>query len=176
MSQAHSAPPRKAKTLRSTTMVPNFEGDAATPNRQTGLQRRDQVFRYIVGFGTREAEAIIISNHKTRSQDVSVKQMADRLSAVFGVRKKQAAILMGVSESALSRNTDVSADMLDRTLQASEVFADVVSVLGSAEARKWFGTPNPALENQVPVQLLSSRVGEKKVQQVIGALLDGAYL
>ena len=175
MSQAHKAP-RKPKTLRPATTPPDFEGDTVTPSRQTGPQRHDQVFRYIAGFGTHEAEAIIIRNHRTTSEQVSVKQIADRLSAVFGVRKKQAAILMGISESALSRNTDVSADMLDRTLQASEVFADVVSVLGSAEARKWFGTPNPALENQIPVQLLSSRVGEKRVQQVIGALLDGAYL
>ncbi|WP_407542945.1 MbcA/ParS/Xre antitoxin family protein (plasmid) [Deinococcus radiomollis] len=176
MPQTHSAPTRKPKSLRPVATPPDFDGHPNTPHRHTGPQQRDQVFRYIAGFGTHEAEAIIISNHRTKREQVTVKQLADRLSAVFGVRKKQAAILMGVSESALSRNTDVSADMLDRTLQASEVFADVVSVLGSAQARKWFGTPNPALENQAPVQLLSSRVGEKRVQQVIGALLDGAYL
>ena len=166
----------------------------------TGLQRRDLIFEHITGFGASTAEKMILGEipaggpirdqtpacpekatqasrvSAERDAGITVKRLADRLAEVFGLQKAQAAAMMGVSESTVSRHTRPNTDVLDRTLLASQVFADVSDVLGSENAQRWFSTPNAALDHRTPLKLLSSRLGEKKVQQVIGALLDGAYL
>ena len=146
-----------------------------------GPERRAQVFQYVAGVDVFQAEAMILNSPPATLKGTTLKattlnDLASRLAELFGVRKADAAELLGVSISAISRQTPPTSDVLDRTLMVSEVFADVTGVLGTEGAQKWFNTPNRALGDQAPVTLMSSRLGEKRVQRVIGALLDGAYL
>lgn len=192
--------PQVKATRRSVRAAQAAALDSKLKGGLSGLQRRDLVFEYIAGFRAGTAEKLILGEIPAAENasgsagfspqkvtrtirtpaespvEVTVKRLADRLAEVFGLQKAQAAAMMGVSESTVSRHTRPSTDVLDRTLLASQVFADVSDVLGSKNAQRWFSAPNAALDNRTPLQLLSSRLGEKKVQQVIGALLDGAYL
>lgn len=145
-----------------------------------GPERRAHLFKYVAGVDIIQAEAMILNSSLTNQSapllSTTLNDLATRLANVLKLRKSDAAGLIGVSTSAISRKTPPSTDVLDRMLSVSAVFADVTEVLGAEGAQKWFNTPNRALGDQAPVTLLNSRVGEKRVQQVIGALLDGAYL
>jgi putative toxin-antitoxin system antitoxin component (TIGR02293 family) len=138
---------------------------------------RDEVFRYVTGVEAPDVMSVIIDGDSRRiPAGVSVKRVADRLAEVFGVRKAEAARLMGVSESTVSRRSKPSADVLDRTLAASDVFSKVAAVLGTDGARAWFRTPNPVFGAHAPIELLRTRTGEKQVENAVEALLNGAFL
>lgn len=140
-------------------------------------QARDEVFRYVTNVEADVARGLLLQQGQPEARTVATaKGVADRLSELLGIRKKDAARLMGVSESTISRRTKVGPDVLDRTLVVSEVFANVAAVLGPEGARSWFTTPNAALGGRAPYQLMATRAGERRVTEVIEALLNGAYL
>ncbi|WP_216328066.1 antitoxin Xre/MbcA/ParS toxin-binding domain-containing protein [Deinococcus aestuarii] len=148
---------------------------ASSPH--VGAGGRDEVFKYVTGVDAPEVIAIIIGGDgRLIPAGVSVGRVADRLAEVFGVRKAEAARLLGVSESTVSRRTKPSPDVLDRTLAASEVFANVAAVLGPDGARTWFRTPSPAFDDHTPLDLLRTRTGERQVENVVESLLNGAFL
>lgn len=138
---------------------------------------RDEIFEFVSGLGTLHGTEIILGGDaKLLPGTLSMKRVADRLSLLFGIRKVETAQLMGVSESTVSRRTKPSTDVLDRALTASTIYADVAAVLGPQDARVWFGQPNPALDGRRPIELLRTRTGEKQLEGVITALLNGAFL
>ena len=138
---------------------------------------RDELFRHLTGVGADEARALLLGSGVPEGRTAAAaKGIADRLAELLDVRKRDAARLMGVSESTISRRTGVGLDVLDRMLALSEVFADVAAVLGPEGARDWLTTPNAALDGGAPYQLMSTRAGERRVTDVIEALLNGAYL
>lgn len=144
---------------------------------QVGAGGHDEVFEYVTGFAASSAVAIVLGGDAGGTlEGVSVGDVAQRLAEVFGVRKADAARLLGVSESTVSRQSRPSVDVLDRTLTASEVFASVAAVLGPDGARIWFRTPSAVLGGHAPLDLLCTRTGEKQVQGVVEALLNGAFL
>lgn len=138
---------------------------------------RDVLFEYVAGLDAPTAIAIIVSDaSEARAGGATVKVVADRLARLLGVRKVDAARLMGVSESTVSRRTKPSADVLDRALAVSGVLANVTAALGPDGARQWLRSPNPALAGRAPLDLLHTRAGERQVENVVEALLNGAYL
>ena len=98
------------------------------------------------------------------------------LSALLGLRSKEVAAMLGVSESRVSRNDQVTLAILDRTEGVSDTFAYVAAVLGFTHARDWLKAPNVALEGVAPYTLLGTHYGQKKVENLIIALLNGAVI
>ena len=107
---------------------------------------------------------------------LSARVIMTNLSVLLDLRSKEVAPLLGVSESRISRNDQVTLSMLDRAEGISDTFARVAAVLGFEHARDWFKTSNPALEGTAPYTLLSTYYGQKKVDNLITALLNGAVV
>ncbi len=109
-------------------------------------------------------------------EHLSARAMMTNLGALLDLRSKEVASLLGVSESRISRNDRVTLAMLDRAEGISDTFARVAAVLGFEHARDWFKAPNAALEGSSPYTLLSTHYGQKKVDNLVTALLNGAVV
>ena len=107
---------------------------------------------------------------------LSARAIMTNLSTLLDLRSKEVASLLGVSESRISRNDQVTLSMLDRAEGISDTFSKVAAVLGFKHARDWFKSPNSALEGAAPYTLLSTHYGQKKVDNLIAALLNGAVV
>lgn len=147
-------------------------------NLPVGMQaRRDQLFKRITGLEARQTERLLLDDSDlTLTKSIPMNTLTTALSKVFGLSKAQVQILLGVSGNPVSRLSFPSRDVLDRIWMLSGVFADVEAVLGEAGARRWLARPHPGLTGRTPVALLGTRLGERRVQDLIGAALDGAFL
>jgi putative toxin-antitoxin system antitoxin component (TIGR02293 family) len=140
-------------------------------------QARDALFHWLTQLDAgRDLDALIFSGAPPARPQSSTSTIGDRLAELFDVRKRQAAALLGVSESTISRNAQPSSDAIDRVYALSDLFSEVATVLGAEGARRWLVRPNPALHDASPLTLLHTRAGTRRVQQVIQALQDGNYL
>jgi putative toxin-antitoxin system antitoxin component (TIGR02293 family) len=63
----------------------------------------------------------------------------------------------------------------DRVWRASAVFGKAVDLFEGdvAAARRWLQTPQPALGGQVPLEIASTEVGAREVENLIGRLEHG---
>lgn len=113
---------------------------------------------------------------KAVPEEASASSLLSNLATLLAIRKRDAAAILGVSESRISRNDRIDVPMLDRAQGVSEVFAHVAAVLGPEGAQTWFKTPNPALEFEPPYRLLGTSYGERRVANLITALLNGAVV
>ena len=107
---------------------------------------------------------------------LSLRATVTKLSTLLGLRSKEVATMLGVSESRMSRNDKVTLSVLDRAEGVSDIFASVSAVLGFADARDWFKRPNPGLGGAAPYTLLETHYGQKKVENLITSLLNGAVV
>lgn len=107
---------------------------------------------------------------------LSAKVIRNRIAEFLRVRKGDADELLGTSSSQLSRSDRVSPEILDRAYALSRTFERVSAVLGPEHARYWLSEPNPGLEGEVPLELLRSRYGGERVENLVEALLNGAVV
>lgn len=64
----------------------------------------------------------------------------------------------------------------DRLVRAARVFAAAVDALGDEEkARGWLQRSNRALGGEVPLDLLDTEIGARRVEQVLGRIAYGVY-
>ncbi|PYE52039.1 antitoxin Xre/MbcA/ParS toxin-binding domain-containing protein [Deinococcus yavapaiensis] len=139
------------------------------------LDRRRDVFKYVTNLDEHDVIGDLTLGRPVKTP-ATTSTIAAGIADLLGTTKKEAATLLGISESTMSRQTPVRTDALDRALTMSAVYADVAAVLGADGATAWFSTPNPAFDGERPVTLMSTRTGQRKVEGVVAALLDGAYL
>jgi hypothetical protein len=98
------------------------------------------------------------------------------LATLLGINKTAAMALLGVSPSRKTRNPNLDADILDRALMALNLFARVASIIGEEAARAWLQKPKRALDGATPLELLPTRLGLSRLDGLLTALEDGAYL
>ena len=134
-----------------------------------------KVFGELTGVDYYDLDAIWLG-HKSVPSAASASSLVSHLSLLLEVRKRDAASILGVSESRVSRNDKVDVPMLDRAQGVSEVFAGVAAVLGPEGAQHWFKTPNPGLDGEPPHKLLGTNYGARRVENLITALLNGAVV
>ena len=140
------------------------------------LHTRDELAERVFNTPYQRVERAILEN--TAIGDTTLKELTHDLAEVFGIGKAQTIGLLGVSAAKVSRAArgNVEVEVLDRAASAIVVFARVATVLGPEAAPAWFEEPKRALDGARPLELLSSRVGLKRLDQVLTALEDGAYL
>lgn len=109
-------------------------------------------------------------------QSTSARATRDCLAGLLRVRKADASELLGSSDSRFSRNDTVDRDILDRTFAILDIFVPVAAALGAANAADWLNSPHAALDGQVPIRLLGTNYGRKLVNDLVDALLAGAYV
>lgn len=134
-----------------------------------------EIFKALTGLDYYELDAIWLRQLGV-PEHLSARGIMTNLGALLGLRSKEVAAMLGVSESRVSRNDRVTLTILDRAEGISDLFASAYAVLGFAHARDWFSAPNPALEGAAPYTLLSSHYGQKKVENLVAALLNGAVV
>lgn len=85
---------------------------------------------------------------------------------------------LGLSPRTLrNRTRKLNPDEAQRSFRAFRVFRRATEVLGDEEsARGWLKTPQRALGERKPLDLLAFDVGVEEVLNVLGAVEEGAYL
>ncbi len=137
-------------------------------------QTRDALFAQVLST-TPEGVADAVLNQTTVGEP-SVDRVLARLADLLGVSKTEALGVLGISRSRKSKNPAMNVELLDRTHSALTLFARVASVLGQAGAEAWFVSPKVALDGARPIDLLATRVGVGKLQNMLTALEDGTFL
>lgn len=144
------------------------------PAHKPGVVKR-KIFETMTGLDYYALDTLWLKQREV-PEDLSARGIMTNLSALLGLRSKEVATMLGVSESRVSRNDQVTLSILDRTEGVSDIFASVSAVLGFTHARAWFKAPNAALEGAAPYTLLSTHYGQKKLENLITALLNGAVV
>ena len=135
---------------------------------------REALFEQVLDTTPNEvAEAVL---RQTVVGESSLEQVLTRLASLLGISKSEALAVLGISRSRKSKNPDMSVELLDRTYSALTLFARVASVLGQEGAQAWFGSSKAALDGTRPIDLLATRVGVSKLQNMLTALEDGTFL
>ncbi len=76
----------------------------------------------------------------------------------------------------LERDGSLSREQSDRAWRLSELLVKASELFGSKqEAELWFDTPAPALDRKKPIELMSSSVGARMVEQLLGRIEHGVY-
>lgn len=109
-------------------------------------------------------------------QGLSARLIRNRVADFLHIRKSDADELLGTSSSQLSRSDRVNPEILDRTYALARTFERVSAVIGPEHARYWLSEPNPGLEGEVPLELLQTRYGGERVENLVEALLNGAVV
>lgn len=146
---------------------------ALSAHKPSAVKR--EIFETITGLDYYALDTIWLAQSEV-PKGLSARSIMTNLSALLGLRSKEVAAMLGVSESRVSRNDQVTLSILDRTEGVSDIFAGVAAVLGFTHARDWFKAPNPALEGAAPYTLLGTHYGQKKLENLITALLNGAVV
>lgn len=102
------------------------------------------------------------------------------LAEKLAVERRTLAKVVGISDRTLSRrlasNAKLTHEESDRTMRLARVFAQAVDTLGASEkAAHWMNTPNLALGNETPLQLLDTDSGAQEVEAVLMRIEWGVY-
>ena len=140
----------------------------------TLLDTKHETFEAVLGVAPNLIETAIL-NQQTAGES-SLDEVLAKLADLFGVKKRDALTILGISRSRKSKNPTMNVVLLDRTYSALEVFSRITRILGREAAKQWIRTPKEALDGATPLAMLETRVGLRKLQDMLTALEDGAYL
>ena len=100
------------------------------------------------------------------------------LAARLAISTRTLARALGLSERTLrNRTRKLTGDEAERSFRVYRVFRRAIEVFGDEDqARAWLTTPQPALGEREPLDLLVRDVGEDEVLSVLAAVEDGGYL
>lgn len=105
----------------------------------------------------------------------SLESAADRLHLE---RAEISSVLMLAPRTLSRRKREghLRPDESDRLFRLARIVAQATEVLGSQEkATSWLRRPNRALDNAVPLQLLDTDAGTRRVEQVLGRIEHGVF-
>lgn len=102
------------------------------------------------------------------------------LAGGLAVDRKAVARIVGIPERTLTRRLSsharLTSDESDRTVRVARILALASDVLGDkARASQWLQTPNRALQNVAPFELLDNDTGVQTVETILGRISYGVY-
>lgn len=100
------------------------------------------------------------------------------LAEMLAVSTRTLAAALGINDRTLrNRTRHLTGDESERSFRAYRVFRRATEVLGDATAAKlWMSTPQAALAEKKPIELLTRDVGVETVLNVLAGIEDGGYL
>lgn len=103
-----------------------------------------------------------------------------RMAEELSVDRSTVARVAGISGRTLSRrlatNSRLTAEESDRMVRIARVLALADETLGDRQkASRWLQTPNRALEDRTPFELLDTDTGVRSVETVLGRIAYGVY-
>ncbi|NOZ96025.1 MAG: DUF2384 domain-containing protein [Acidobacteria bacterium] len=104
----------------------------------------------------------------------------ERLRRNMELSTADLAELVQISPRTLSRRKKarrLQPDESDRLLRLSRVFAEAIDLFeGDADAaRSWLARPQPAFDGETPLNLMTTDVGTREVEALIGRLEHGVF-
>ncbi len=102
------------------------------------------------------------------------------LARELAIDRKTLAKLVGISDRTLNRRiaaaSRLSPEESDRITRLAGVVAKTKDLLGtSAKASLWLQTPNHALNDERPLDLLDTDAGARSVETILGRIAYGIY-
>lgn len=137
------------------TVAPHVQGE--------GLYQ--QIVRELIGLEAEAAERLVVEGEGLPL--LTVAAVRQHLKPFLG-EGQLPAFLRG-------RRGTVNVRMLDDLLAFCRLYADVRLVLSEEDAARWLSHPNRHLEGRSPLDLLVSRVGERRVRAYLEGRLSGNY-
>lgn len=104
----------------------------------------------------------------------TMRVIGGRLRSLLDIGQEESAKLLGVSRSTIAKAEPPSGDVLDRLYAVGKRFDTVQAMLGD-QADDWFRTPHPALGGERPLDLLRTRYGQDRLDDLIQGMLDGNF-
>jgi putative toxin-antitoxin system antitoxin component (TIGR02293 family) len=100
----------------------------------------------------------------------------ERVKSALALSDVQLAAAMGISQRTISRLRKTPKATLglvesDRLYRLAALFSLAKEVLGGEdEAREWLKTPQMALNNRIPLELMRTEVGAREVENLLGRI------
>lgn len=134
----------------------------------------DYVFDHVLGERARAVEDAVIANELAGER--SLDAVTERLADLFQVSKGDVIKVLGVSRTKISRNPTMDVAILDRAGSALKLYARLATMVEPEAAARWLGKTNRHLGGRRPIDLMSTHLGAKRVDELITALEDGTFL
>lgn len=104
----------------------------------------------------------------------------DRLKNKLDLTERELAKLLRISERTLDRRRrdhTVDTDLSDHIVALLGIFSEVLQLFEGDEndARHWLKSPEKALGNKLPIEVIELEVGRKLVHELIGRLEHGIF-
>ena len=134
----------------------------------------DSVFDQVLGEHARTVEDAVIANELVG--ETSLNTVTERLADLLQVSKGDVIKVLGVSRTKVSRNPTMDVQILDRAGSALKLYARLSAMVGPDSAARWLGKTNKHLGGRRPIDLISTHLGSERVDELVTALEDGAFL
>lgn len=129
-------------------------------------------------FGVAYANATDFDLLKLARKGISKKTLTT-LAKQIALTLEEIAKVLHISERTLQRyepTTLVKTEYADRAIELARLYERGIAVLGSQNAfNSWLKTPNYALGNEIPLQLLDTHIGFTMVFDVLGHIEHGIF-
>lgn len=134
----------------------------------------DGMFESILGRRARAIEDAVIAREVVGEPSLDV--VVSRFTELLQANRGAVLDILGVSRTKLSRNRTMSVELLDRAGSILKVHARVAAAIGPDAAPGWFGRPHRQLGGMTPLGMLGMNLGRERLNDLVTALEDGAFL
>lgn len=138
----------------------------------TGAEARSALLNALAGVSSKQLDAVMVGNESMPTES-SAREAVRVTGWLLDIPKRQAAEVLGVSESRVSRNDSIDAQMLDRLQALAYTWSRVSRVLDHEGTALWFKEPNPGLDGKKPLDLFHTSYGRDKVNALVTSILYG---
>lgn len=132
------------------------------------------VFEHVLRATPEAVEKAVYQRVTTGEKDIAT--VVARLAELFGTTKGDVYAVLGITSSKVSRGPEMNVEILDRAGATLKLYASVVSMIGADAAVRWLNDPSRHLDGKRPLDLLGSNLGRQRLEGMVRALADGAYL
>lgn len=143
---------------------------------QSGKRGSHHLYTALLGMEGLETEQLL-----KRIEEGFSYRMLERLQRNIGLSTRQMAKLAGIPDRTLSRRREegrLHPDESDRLLRTSRVFGRTLDLFNgdASAARRWLSTPQLALGRKIPLDMATTDLGAREVENLIGRLEHGVFV
>lgn len=138
----------------------------------TGAEALSALLKALAGVSPRQLDEVM-TGRASMPGTASAREAVRVTGWLLDIPKRQAAEVLGVSESRVSRNDTIDAQMLDRLQALAYTWSRVSRVLDHEGTALWFKEPSPGLDGKQPLDLFRTSYGRDKVNALVTSILYG---
>lgn len=167
------------KTYKSTRTVKSYN------NIETSIIVEDSNSAYFSAPNPLQSILNLTSNFQNEMDLVKLsrsglfKQSVTNMAAKFGITQEKICELLHMSARNFQRikdNSPLDIYTSEQTIEMAHVYSKAHQIFADEDAiKQWFQTPNYALGNQKPLDLLDTSFGVKMVSDVLGRIEHGIF-